>query len=193
MPVLLVEDDPSTLFAYAEQLSRAGFHVIKADTGQHALDLFEEGVHPSVVVVDLGLPDVNGRDLLTYMHDDVALRHVPTLVVRAADPDSVQVSVDAILFKPVSQTDLVSAVRQLRTRDRHSSRRSPRMRATVVKRTPETPPPALHCPTCDGALKYERTIFSGVNPVERWDLYTCRGCGPLEYRHRTRHLRRTTT
>jgi CheY-like chemotaxis protein len=55
------------------------------------LDLLERGVRPSLVVLDLGLPDVNGRDLLTYMHDDVALREVPTVAVTAAEPDRAQV------------------------------------------------------------------------------------------------------
>jgi hypothetical protein len=44
---------------------------------------------------------------------------------------------------------------------------------------------------CDQSLTYERTIFNGVNRVERWDLCTCRTCGPYEYRHRTRKLRRS--
>src|SRR5206468_9441446 len=89
MPVPIVEDDPSTLYAYGQQLSRAGFEVIPAASGQQALDLLERGVRPSLVVLDLRLPDVNGRDLLTYMHEDVALREVPTVVVTAADPGGV--------------------------------------------------------------------------------------------------------
>src|SRR5947209_1041088 len=107
MSVLIVEDDPSTLFAYVQHLSRAGFEVVQAASGQQALDLFVGGVCPSVLVLDLGLPDVNGRDLLTFMHDDVALRQVPTVVVTAGDPDHSQVRVDAILFKPFPEADLV--------------------------------------------------------------------------------------
>src|SRR5436190_24124866 len=102
MPFLIVEDDPSTLFVYVRQLSRAGFKVLEASSGQHALDLLERGVRPTVMVLDLRLPDVDGRDILTYMHDDGALREVPTVVVTALDPDQANVRADAVLFKPVA-------------------------------------------------------------------------------------------
>ncbi len=43
---------------------------------------------------------------------------------------------------------------------------------------------------CDCVLVYKRTIISGVNPPERWDLFTCPRCTAVfEYRHRTRKLR----
>src|SRR4051812_21363281 len=57
--------------------------------------------------------------------------------------------------------------------------------------TPETAAPQLLCPTCDRPLVYRQTVFNGVNPLERWDYYDCRTCGPFEYRQRTRRLRLT--
>jgi CheY-like chemotaxis protein len=47
MSILLVEDDPSTLFAYAQQLMRAGVEIIEAASGQEALDLLERGSVPA--------------------------------------------------------------------------------------------------------------------------------------------------
>jgi hypothetical protein len=40
-------------------------------------------------------------------------------------------------------------------------------------------------------LVYHHTVLGGVTPPERWDYLDCRTCGPFEYRHRTRRLRRT--
>jgi hypothetical protein len=54
---------------------------------------------------------------------------------------------------------------------------------------PETPPPQVRCPNCDLVLKYRQTVFNGLAPRERWDLFTCHRCGPFDYRHRTRRLR----
>jgi hypothetical protein len=54
---------------------------------------------------------------------------------------------------------------------------------------PDIPAPLLKCPTCDRFLVYESTIFNGVNPLERWDMFKCATCGPFEYRHRTSKLR----
>jgi predicted RNA-binding Zn-ribbon protein involved in translation (DUF1610 family) len=64
-------------------------------------------------------------------------------------------------------------------------------RAPHFTSEPETPAPALICPTCDTQLVYRQSVIGGVNPTERWDHFDCRTCGPFEYRHRTRQLRAT--
>jgi CheY-like chemotaxis protein len=61
-----------------------------------------------------------------------------------------------------------------------------------VTTTPSLPPPALHCPSCDRQLVYERSHIGGVSDrhPEQWDYYVCPGtCGAFQYRHRTRRVR----
>jgi DNA-binding response OmpR family regulator len=193
MSILIVEDDPSTLFAYAQRLGRARLDVIEAASGQEALDLLERGVRPSVLVVDLGLPDVQGADLIAYFHGDVALRDIPIVVVTSRDPSQVHVIVDAILFKPFPEAELVSTVHRLHQRAIETAPQRTRQRHATHTTLPDLPAPALRCPTCDTPLRYDRTIFNGAGIVERWDLYSCRTCGPYEYRHRTRKLRLVAT
>jgi hypothetical protein len=55
---------------------------------------------------------------------------------------------------------------------------------------PEWPAPRLLCPQCDQPLVYRTTVIGGVKPIERWDYYECRACGPYQYRDRTASLRR---
>jgi len=62
-------------------------------------------------------------------------------------------------------------------------------RATQVTSQPETPAPALLCPLCDRSLVYQETVISGVQPIERWDYFSCATCGGFVYRVRTRKLR----
>jgi hypothetical protein len=62
-------------------------------------------------------------------------------------------------------------------------------RSAVFTSTPEVSAPALTCPTCDTSLEYKQTVISGVKPIERWDYFECRTCGPYVYRERTRALR----
>ena len=59
---------------------------------------------------------------------------------------------------------------------------------TIVSENPTTAP-VLRCPTCDRVLDYVRSITSGVQPIERWDQFSCPLCGFYDYRHRTRRLR----
>jgi hypothetical protein len=54
---------------------------------------------------------------------------------------------------------------------------------------PDPPGPQLLCPMCDRPLVYRQTVIGGVKPIERWDYYECRQCGPFQYRDRTRTLR----
>jgi hypothetical protein len=64
--------------------------------------------------------------------------------------------------------------------------------AARVTRFPEPPPSAMYCPACDELVTFIEAVVSGVNPVERWDVFACRRCGgAYEYRHRTRVLKRT--
>jgi chemosensory pili system protein ChpA (sensor histidine kinase/response regulator) len=112
-PVLIVEDDSSTRVGYVQLLTRAGFDVVSAANGQEACDLIDQGLRPSVLVLDLDLPRVNGQQLLSYIHDDRMLREVPVVVVTGHSETDVHVSADVVLFKPLRERELTTTVRQL--------------------------------------------------------------------------------
>ena len=57
---------------------------------------------------------------------------------------------------------------------------------------PDTPAPALLCPTCASSLSYRQSILRGGKPPVRLDYFECRTCGPFEYGHHTGELRRTS-
>jgi hypothetical protein len=65
-------------------------------------------------------------------------------------------------------------------------------RVPTFTNTPDVAPPELLCPTCDTMLEYRQTVISGVKPIERWDYFECRTCGPFVYRDRTRKLRQAS-
>src|SRR5438105_13506359 len=75
------------------------------------------------------------------------------------------------------------------TRGSTASMKRTRRPATFTS-TPDTAAPQLLCPTCDRPLVYRQTVISGVKPIERWDYFECKSCGPFVYRDRTRKLRR---
>lgn len=65
----------------------------------------------------------------------------------------------------------------------------PAWHPVVITTHPDTPPPPLRCPKCDGSLAYRATAFDRGERVERWDRLECRVHGAFVYRHRTRRLR----
>jgi CheY-like chemotaxis protein len=59
--------------------------------------------------------------------------------------------------------------------------------------TPPLPVPQLRCVECDAPLKYVKSYIGGVSikHEEQWDYFECtNGCGPFQYRQRTRTVRR---
>ena len=110
--VLVVEDDAATRRGYVKLLVRDGLEVIEARDGQHALDLLDSGIRPTVVLLDLTLPRVSGRELIDQLHSDPNFRHVPIIVVTGAmDTQAAPLIADAVLMKPIDGGELVAKVR----------------------------------------------------------------------------------
>lgn len=85
--VLIVEDEPDArqLFWRVLGATGAGYRVLPAGNGQQALDLLhEEAVE--AILLDLGLPEVDGFAFLAARHADEALRKIPVVIASARDP-----------------------------------------------------------------------------------------------------------
>jgi DNA-binding response OmpR family regulator len=105
--VLVVEDDPKIRAGLVRALTERGHAVSSAPTGAAALQ-FALGEHPDLVVLDLGLPDLDGREVLAMLR---AIDDVPVIVATArdADPEIVallEAGADDYLVKPFSGAQL---------------------------------------------------------------------------------------
>ena len=65
--VLIVDDHQSILRVTRRMLGRLGWSVLEADRGQKALDLFDADQKIDLVILDLGLPDIDGMQVLVEM------------------------------------------------------------------------------------------------------------------------------
>jgi two-component system cell cycle response regulator DivK len=111
--ILIVEDNRAAQEGLYTLLFGAGYSVLTADNGQQALDLLERGIRPRLLIVDLALPKVSGRDLLKYMQSDPALRLTRVIVTTAMNPEEVHVVADVVLYKPIDVALLLSTVAEL--------------------------------------------------------------------------------
>ena len=115
MRLLLIEDDPMIGRAVHAGLSRAGFTVDWIDDGKRGQDAAANGVY-DLVILDLGLPRVDGLSLLRALR---ARRDtVPVLILSARDavPDRIaglNAGADDYLLKPFDLDELVARVRAL--------------------------------------------------------------------------------
>lgn len=82
--VLVVEDDAGIRALYRAVLRMRGHVVVEVERGDEAL-LEARACHPSVVVLDLGLPGLDGLQVLKQLKADPTLRNVPVIVSTAWD------------------------------------------------------------------------------------------------------------
>jgi CheY-like chemotaxis protein len=107
--ILIVEDDGPLRLMWRTGLRLEGFDVVEAGDGLDALKLVEASP-PDLVLLDLGLPHVDGvsvrRDLATQFFS----RNIPIVVVTGSSADLAYLDVDCVLRKPVSVDQVLRAV-----------------------------------------------------------------------------------
>ena len=123
--LLLVEDSPDDVAITQRALARAhiGNHLTVANDGQQALDLLYADAMDGrerfgLVLLDLGLPKIDGREVLKRIWGDRRLRQIPVIVLTGSDEDedmvrSYKSGAVAYLRKPVQVDQLLRAVGDL--------------------------------------------------------------------------------
>jgi two-component system, OmpR family, KDP operon response regulator KdpE len=112
--ILVVEDDASIMQFVCASLSASGLRPVSATTGAQAL---EEAVRkpPRLLIVDLGLPDMDGVDLIAKLRQTIS---APVLVLSARiheqqKIDALDAGADDYLVKPFGVGELLARVRAM--------------------------------------------------------------------------------
>jgi len=80
--VLIIDDEPDNLDIPRQLLVHYGAAVHAVETGQEALDFFENTV-PSIVLLDISMPDIDGWDMINYIKSTQRTAHIPVIAVTA--------------------------------------------------------------------------------------------------------------
>lgn len=112
--VLVVEDDPLSLKLFAEVLRAHGYSVQAVPDAPSAMISLAK-CRPDLILLDIVLPDVDGRQLLKLIKTDTGLRGIPVLAVSAyfvlADRQMfIALGAADLIIKPLSIIELVRAV-----------------------------------------------------------------------------------
>ena len=81
--ILIVDDYPGARYLRSRILSDAGYEVLEASTGTEALDIARSRV-PSLVLLDVNLPDISGFDVCASLKNDPATSHIPVVQITGA-------------------------------------------------------------------------------------------------------------
>ncbi|KZF06783.1 DNA-binding response regulator [Rhodococcus sp. EPR-279] len=121
MRVLVVDDEPQIVRALRINLNVRGFEVVSAASGGEALRV-AANFHPDIVILDLGLPDIDGIDVIAGLR---GWTDVPILVLSArtdsADTvEALDAGADDFVTKPFGMDELLARLRAALRRGPHS-------------------------------------------------------------------------
>jgi DNA-binding response OmpR family regulator len=110
--ILVVDDEPKIAALARDYLEHAGYAVVVASNGRAALDAVARS-HPDLVVLDLGLPELDGLDVTREIRRDSTL---PIVMLTARDDEidkllGLELGADDYLTKPFSPRELVARVK----------------------------------------------------------------------------------
>jgi two-component system response regulator ResD len=167
--VLLVDDERDLRLVTSTYLKARGYAVLQAGdarSARRALELREV----DVVVLDLGLPDEDGLELLPGLPRDVA---VLVVSARSEEPDRIvglELGADDYLVKPFSQRELVARIAAvLRRRAPSEPARSLRFGPLAIDTAaPEVS--VLSRPVALSRLEYELLVFLARSPARSFSL-----------------------
>lgn len=116
--ILLVDDQVHLLLILHRQLEQEGFHISIATSGADALDIIKNGPLPDLAVLDITLPDIDGRKLAEHLQ---SMADLPVIFLTAST--DIDIKVDALnrlaedyIVKPFAYPELLARLQRVLAR-----------------------------------------------------------------------------
>ena len=155
--ILVVEDEPSILDNITYALHTEGFESLCCGTGKEAIQMLsEEDI--SLIILDIGLPDVNGFDLLREIQKKFS---VPVIIVTARSDDvdrivGLEIGADDYVVKPFNPRELTARVRAV-------------LRRISTKEPPEKSETMISSPFHLDEKRYEVRYYGELLDLSRYE------------------------
>jgi len=117
MKILYVEDNDDNVYMLKNRLTRAGFIVVVATDGRQGIAM-ATSEQPDLILMDLTLPDIDGKEATRQIKGDSATKHIPIIALTAnAMPDdreqALAAGCDDFDAKPVELQRLLDKIKAL--------------------------------------------------------------------------------
>ena len=116
--IMIIDDSPTMLMSLEGILSKAGIAVLKAVSGEEALEKLTHGPKPDLVITDLNMGALNGIELIRKLRKLANFRFLPILMLTTESQqdkrnDARSAGATGWIVKPVDAAALMQVVRQL--------------------------------------------------------------------------------
>jgi len=114
--VLIVEDNELNMKLFRDLLEAHGYLTIETRSGVNAVELARKH-RPSLILMDIQLPEVSGLEVTKWLKDDAELRSIPVVAVTAfamkGDEERIrQGGCEAYISKPISVVGFIEKIRE---------------------------------------------------------------------------------
>ncbi|TDE30569.1 response regulator [Flavobacterium ranwuense] len=112
--VLIIEDDQNFAAILLKQANKKGFKCLSASSGEDGL-LLASKYKPQAIILDMGLPGINGKQVLHELKVNPSIRHIPVHIISANDRSLEPIREGAVeyLMKPISKDGLEEAFNRI--------------------------------------------------------------------------------
>ncbi len=113
--LLVVDDEPQLLLTLVKNLTNRGFQVSTASDGASAIALVKDG-QPDLMLLDLGLPDLDGLEVIRRLHRDAPALPILVLSARSGGHDKIAaLDLGALdyMTKPFDMSELIARIRAI--------------------------------------------------------------------------------
>jgi CheY-like chemotaxis protein len=110
--ILLIEDEPDIRTILKDVLEWEGYQVYTASNGKEGMDILLEMPTPSLILLDLMMPVMNGWEFANALQTDHAYVDIPIVALSAFSDPEKKIRVKGFIKKPVDLDLLLSLVRE---------------------------------------------------------------------------------
>lgn len=122
-PILIVEDSEDDFYATQRAFTKANLHnpIRRAVSGESALDMLRSRseTKPGLILLDLNMPGIDGRQTLEVIKRDEALKSIPVVILTTSDDERdirtcYALGANTYIQKPVDFDGLIEAMKRLK-------------------------------------------------------------------------------
>lgn len=110
--MLVVEDDPEIRFVVRQVLESEGYSVVEAENGQQAVSRIDQGLSPHLILLDLNMPVMDGKEFLSVRKSRPDMHSIPVIVITASMNEKAADGATAFLRKPPDLERLIALVQE---------------------------------------------------------------------------------